>query len=131
MTEKEREKLGIDKYLVPPIDLKAVTKLLCKELKKSLEKKGYHVEKDELYYEKMEGHDDFRHVLFFGLNANIESFELSNAENITKAWKDNDLSILKTAKEDKEFKKFTKVVKKHLKEEGRYEEPEPKEEREI
>ena len=122
MTGKEREKLKLNNYLNPPVSEKDAAKLLAKELRKSLAKKGYQVEKDELFFEKREGHDDFRHTVEFGLNAYAESFEVTGA--LAETWAENDLSMLKTAKEDKEFKKFTKTVKKHLKEAGRFTEPE-------
>ncbi len=128
MTVKEIEKLKLGNYLIPMASEKDAAKMLAKELRKFLAKKGYHIEKDELYAECYEGTDatDFRWTAEFGLNSFIESFEVADA--LVKAWAENNLSVLKTAKEDKEFKKFTKAVKKHLKEEGRFTEPEEEEE---
>jgi len=129
MTDKEREKLKVGDYLTPPVSEKDTAKMLAKELRKSLAKKGYQVEKDELFCEEREGHDDFRYSVDYTLDAMLESFEVTGA--LAKEWAENDLSVLKTAKEAKEFKKFTKAVKKHLKEAGRFTEPEKETEVEL
>ena len=109
MTEKERKKLKLDNYLTAPVSEKDAAKLLAKELRKSLAKKGYQVEKGELCVLCYEGRDTthFRWTVEFGLNA----YEVTE---VVKTWTENNLSMLKTAKEDKEFKKFTKAVKQHL-----------------
>ena len=130
MTDKEREKMKVDVYLgeyvTIPVNEKDAAKMLAKELRKSLGKKGYQVEKDELFCEERvdgrEGYGDFRYSVDYTLDAMLESFEVTGA--FAKEWAENNLSVLKTAKEDKEFKKFAKAVKKHLKEAGRYAEPE-------
>ncbi len=122
MTDKEREKLKADEYLTPPVSEKDAAKMLAKELRKSLEKKGYQVDKDELFCGEVEDHEKIRYCIEYWLYANAEIFEVTG--ELTKAWAENDLSILKTAKEDKEFKKFTKAIKKSLKEAGYFTEPE-------
>lgn len=124
MTDKERTSMDLDKYFVLPRDKekKATVKLLCKELRASLRKKGFQVEKDDLYYERMERHDDYRHLIIYSLDAHLEAFNIDDTDAI-KRWKENDLSIYKTAKECKQFKSFVKNVKKDLRDSGYYSEP--------
>ena len=131
MTDKEIEKLKLGNYLIPSVNEKDAAKMLAKELRKSLEKKGYQVDKNVLYCRmgKDYNDNDFRYTVEHTLNAHIESFEVTG--ELVKVWAENDLSMLKTAKEDKEFKKFTKAVKKHLKEAGRFTEPEKEMEAEL
>ena len=133
MTDKEREKMHVDLYLgeyvTVPVNEKDTAKMLAKELRKSLGKKGFQVEKDELFCEERVDYGDFRYSVDYTLDAMLESFKVTGA--LAKAWAENDLSVLKTAKEDKEFKKFTKAVKKYLKEAGRFTEPEKEMEAEL
>lgn len=121
MTDKEREKYGLADYssLLTEEKEKRFGKLLCKELRKSLKKKGFEVEKDELFYNKREGYDSFRYTMEYALNGYAESYEIT--ENLRKEWEENSASALNTAKSDNEkFKSFYKLVKKHLEAEGRF-----------
>ena len=125
MTDKEREKMHVDLYLgeyvTPSVNEKDAAKMLAKELRKSLKKKGYQVDKDVLFCEEKVGLDDFVYLVNYTLDAKVASCEVTG--EFAKTWAENDLSVLKTAKEEEDFKKFIKIIKKHLKEAGRYTEP--------
>ncbi len=124
MTEKEIIKFnGYDIYDECSSDV-LMAKVLAKEIRKSLEKKGFSVDKNTLFFDKdmfkISGMFNIKYAGTASCNFMI-NFEY---DSLKDRWSGSEESLLKSVKAVyPEYKDFIKQVKKDLKEAGKYVEP--------